>query len=535
MDIREITESIQYRNIELDSVSESGELTGYLSTYNDIDSYGTYMMDGAFDDAIQQFQELGYLPLLWQHNSDQPIGSWVLLNTDDKGLKGTAKFTLEDPFAVSALAHARDRSVRGLSIGFRVSDKDIIWDKTRKAYGIRKISLVECSLVTFPANKQAIVTDVKNEDFTMQENNVELNEDMTRMQSEIDALKREIADIKTPKISSASTEEKNTDNYERAFHDYIRAGVAMRDDPTPPVAGNTGTNAQGGYLVPDGLDKRVIELLNVQSVIRRNATILTPEGNKYERPYKKTGIDADWVGETSSRPQTNAQTYDMITAELGELYAFPMYSQRFLADSWYNVQNAFVRDLANAFADKEESAFISGNGTNKPKGILTYTLSTAGDKTRTWNELQKVNSESATDVTLNSLIKIKDSLNAVYRPNAKWYMNTNTYTDLQQLLKDSTQRRVFGDVDVATDAPVRLLGYPIVIDDYLPDVASASNPIIFGDMKAGYAVLDRPGIGVVRDDLTNKPFIGLYSTKRVGGLVQDYRALKVLTIAVTSA
>ena len=131
------------------------------------------------------------------------------------------------------------------------------------------------------------------------------------------------------------------------------------------------------------------------------------------------------------------------------------------------------------------------------------------------------------------MIKAKDQLNTGYRSNAKWYMNTNTYTALQDLLKDSTQRRIFGNVDVATNAPTLLLGYPIVICEYLPDIASGSNPIIFGDMKSGYAVLDRPGIGIVRDDLTNKPYVGFYSIKRVGGLVQDYRALKVVHVGTS--
>ena len=223
----------------------------------------------------------------------------------------------------------------------------------------------------------------------------------------------------------------------------------------------------------------------------------------------------------------------MISAEVGELYAFPQYTQNFLADTWYNVEQGFARDLAITFADKEETAFISGDGSNKPKGILgsTTTFGTEDDTQRDWNKLQKVNTGSATGITLNSLYAIKDSLNYAYRANAKWYMSTSTYTALQQALVDGEHRGIFGRGDVSQNMPETLLGYPIEIDDYMPAVAANSYPIIFGDMRQGYAILERPGIGVLRDMYSNKPYIGLYTIKRVGGLIQDYRALKVLCVA----
>ena len=114
-------------------------------------------------------------------------------------------------------------------------------------------------------------------------------------------------------------------------------------------------------------------------------------------------------------------------------------------------------------------------------------------------------------------------------------MSTSTYTALQQTLIDGEHRGIFGRGDVSQNMPETLLGYPIEIDDYMPAVAANACPIVFGDMRQGYAILERPGIGVLRDMYSNKPYIGLYSIKRVGGLIQDYRALKVLCVAVTSA
>ena len=540
------------------SVNDEGIFEGYLSTYDDVDSYGTYFIPGAWDKSIERFNSGEVIPVLWSHDRSKPIGKFTELKSDDKGLWGRGKLTLEDPQAKIAYAHMKDGSVMGLSVGFEMDYDNVIYNRLLDALGIAEADLFECSVVVFPANSNAKITNYKSQNHdhgevkmegsiaeTIEKMNAAIENlrnaqtaqndaEISKRDTEIADLKKQIAQLSNPITGTAQTEDPSK-QYEKDFHNYLKTGNALnlRNDPVPPVAGSEGTNANGGFICPDGLDKRVVELLTPRSTIRRNATIIVPAGKKYERPYKKTGITSGWVGETTARTATDAQTYDMISAEVGELYAFPQYTQNFLADTWYNVEQGFARDLAITFADKEETAFISGDGSNKPKGILgsTTTFGTEDDAHRDWNKLQKVNTGSATGITLNSLYAIKDSLNYAYRSNAKWYMSTSTYTALQQTLVDAERRGIFGRGDVSQNMPETLLGYPIEIDDYMPAVAANSYPIIFGDMRQGYAILERPGIGVLRDMYSNKPYIGLYSIKRVGGLIQDYRALKVLCVA----
>lgn len=540
------------------SVNDEGIFEGYLSTYDDVDSYGTYFIPGAWDKSIERFNSGEVIPVLWSHDRSKPIGKFTELKSDDKGLWGRGKLTLEDPQAKIAYAHMKDGSVMGLSVGFEMDYDNVIYNRMLDALGIAEADLFECSVVVFPANSNAKITNYKSQNHdhgevkmegsiaeTIEKMNAAIENlrnaqtaqndaEISKRDTEIADLKKQIAQLSNPITGTAQTEDPSK-QYEKDFHNYLKTGNALnlRNDPVPPVAGSEGTNANGGFICPDGLDKRVVELLTPRSTIRRNATIIVPAGKKYERPYKKTGITSGWVGETTARTATDAQTYDMISAEVGELYAFPQYTQNFLADTWYNVEQGFARDLAITFADKEETAFISGDGSNKPKGILgsTTTFGTEDDAHRDWNKLQKVNTGSATGITLNSLYAIKDSLNYAYRSNAKWYMSTSTYTALQQTLVDAERRGIFGRGDVSQNMPETLLGYPIEIDDYMPAVAANSYPIIFGDMRQGYAILERPGIGVLRDMYSNKPYIGLYSIKRVGGLIQDYRALKVLCVA----
>ena len=554
-----MTREFQKRDLNFRaSVNDEGIFEGYLSTYDDVDSYGTYFIPGAWDKSIERFNSGEVIPVLWSHDRSKPIGKFTELKSDEKGLWGRGKLTLEDPQAKIAYAHMKDGSVMGLSVGFEMDYDNVIYNRLLDALGIAEADLFECSVVVFPANSNAKITNFKSQTHDHGENKMEgsiaetiekmnaaienlrtaqtaqNDAEISKRDAEISELKKQIAQLSNP-INGTAQAEDPSKQYEKDFHNYLKTGNALnlRNDPVPPVAGSEGTNANGGFICPDGLDKRVVELLTPRSTIRRNATIIVPAGKKYERPYKKTGITSGWVGETTARTATDAQTYDMISAEVGELYAFPQYTQNFLADTWYNVEQGFARDLAITFADKEETAFISGDGSNKPKGILgsTTTFGTEDDAHRDWNKLQKVNTGSATGITLNSLYAIKDSLNYAYRSNAKWYMSTSTYTALQQTLVDAERRGIFGRGDVSQNMPETLLGYPIEIDDYMPAVAANSYPIIFGDMRQGYAILERPGIGVLRDMYSNKPYIGLYSIKRVGGLIQDYRALKVLCVA----
>ena len=535
------------------SISENGEFEGYISTYYDVDSYGTYFMPGAWDKSIERFNSGEVIPVLWSHDRKMPLGKCTELRSDEKGLWAHGKLTMEDPQAQTAYAHMKDGSVLGLSVGFEMDYDSVEYNQDLDAYGIADADLMEYSVVVFPANPNAKITQVKSShDHDIGENDMNLKDqidamnkaieeirtaansasdaEISKRDAEIASLKTQIAQLSNPITGTAQTEDPSK-QYEKDFHNYLKTGNALN----LRAAGSEGTNANGGYICPDGLDKRVVELLTPRSTIRRNATIIQAAGKNYQRPYKKTGITSGWIGETGSRTATDAQEYDVITATVGELYAFPQYTQNFLADTWYNFEEGFARDLAISFSDKEETAFVSGDGSNKPNGILSALREAKDDTQRTWNKLQQVNTESATGITLNSLYAIKDSLNYAYRSNAKWYMSTSTYTALQQTLVDGEHRGIFGRGDVSQNMPETLLGYPIEIDDYMPAVAANACPIVFGDMRQGYAILERPGIGVLRDMYSNKPYIGLYSIKRVGGLVQDYRALKVLCVAVTSA
>ena len=186
-------------------------------------------------------------------------------------------------------------------------------------------------------------------------------------------------------------------------------------------------------------------------------------------------------------------------------------------------------EVAREFAEKEGNAFLLGNGTNKPKGILAYAMSTATDKTRAFGTLQKLVSGTAAGFNGDNLMDLVYSTKKGYRRNAQFMMNTLTLATARKF-KDSEGNYLW-QPGLQAGQPSTLLGHSVAENEDMPDVAADANAIMFGDFKRGYAVVDRFGTRVLRDPYTNKPNVGFYTTKRVGGMLLDSNAIKVLTLS----
>ena len=146
--------------LHVKDVSEEGTFEGYGSIFNNVDSYGEKVAPGAFGESLARHQREGTKPLmLWQHNSDEPIGVWENLAEDGKGLKGTGRFVLETARGREAHALLKAGAIRGLSIGYRELEAEP--DGNNRI--LKKLDLMEISVVSFPANRRANVTAVKSE------------------------------------------------------------------------------------------------------------------------------------------------------------------------------------------------------------------------------------------------------------------------------------------------------------------------------------------------------------------------------------
>lgn len=329
--------------------------------------------------------------------------------------------------------------------------------------------------------------------------------------------------------------------YSQAFASYFRKGAdepAIREANAAgqrakiQAAMSVGTADAGGYLAPVEWDRKIGEALVTTSPMRRIATVQTTTVGAYSTIWSNRVWGTGWVGETASRPETTTPGLDTVEFAAGEIYANPAITQRLLDDADFNVEQWLADQVDVEFGAQESVAFISGNGTNKPRGVLTYVTGGASADFHPGGNLAVVNSGAATTlgtVPIDTLIGFAYSLPSPYRQNATWLMNSLTAATLAKL-KDADGNLIWRE-SVIVGQPSTLLGRPVEIDEGMPNIGADATPIAFGDFKRGYLINDRTGSRILRDPYTNKPFVMFYVTKRVGGGVADPNAIRLLKIA----
>ncbi|MBD9599385.1 phage major capsid protein [Pseudomonas sp. PDM10] len=346
---------------------------------------------------------------------------------------------------------------------------------------------------------------------------------------ELDALKsdleKELLALKRPD----GTGTKAASEHKTAFLQFVRKGVDTGLGDLQAKALQIGTEADGGYAVPEEMDRNIIQLLRDTSPMRQVCNQITVGSPDYKRLVGLGGAGSGWVGETDPRPATGTPTLGQISAFMGEIYSNPQATQASLDDIFFNAETWLNEEVAREFSEKEGNAFLLGNGTNKPKGLLAYPLLTTSDDDRAFGSLQKLISGVAGTFNGDKLIDLIHALKAGYRANGKFMMGNLTVAYVRKL-KDSEGNYLWRP-GLEAGAPSSLLGYGIVENEDMPDVAADANAIAFGDFKRAYTIVDRIGTRVLRDPYTNKPYVGFYTTKRVGGMLVDSQAVKVLTLS----
>jgi HK97 family phage major capsid protein len=322
-----------------------------------------------------------------------------------------------------------------------------------------------------------------------------------------------------------------TDPAKAAFIDgYVRRGAEVE---LKSFAGNV--PADGGYAVPREIDEQIDVLLKAASPIRAVANVVQVGSAGYRKLVTQNGVNSGWATEVGARTVTNTPVFNEIVPSFGELYANPAATQAMLDDAQFDVESWLAGEISSEFAKAEGTAFVNGDGVNKPKGFLSASIAVTTDASRAFGTLQYVPSGAAADfLTANPQDKLLDlvhALRAPYRRGAVWIMNSNTLSKIRKF-KDTTGAFIW-QAGLATGQPDSLLGYPVVESEDMPDVAANSVPVAFGNFKAGYLIAERSETSILRDPYTNKPYVNFYATKRIGGAVSNSEAIKVMKIAVS--
>ncbi len=308
---------------------------------------------------------------------------------------------------------------------------------------------------------------------------------------------------------------------------YLRQG---RESEVKSLSGAVA--ADGGYAVPREIDALIAARLKDVSPIRAIAQVVQTGTAGYRKLITTGGTASGWVSETAARPETATPAFAEIAPPSGELYANPAASQAMLDDAAFDLEAWLADEIAMEFARAEGAAFVSGNGTNRPRGFLTGTPTTADDASRAFGTLQFLGTGNATGLGAEpeeKLIDLVHALKAGHRQGASWVMNSATLAEVRKL-KTSDGAFVW-QPGLVEGQPDRLLGYPVVEAEDMPDIAANAFPIAFGNFRAGYLIAERTATSILRDPFTNKPFVHFYATKRIGGQVLDSDAIKLLKIA----
>lgn len=316
--------------------------------------------------------------------------------------------------------------------------------------------------------------------------------------------------------------------HKSAFDAYVRKG-----DTAPLLSLDTkslsiGSDPDGGYLVPEQTETEIGRLLNDASPIRAISDVRQVSANVYKKPFTVTGPATGWVGETAARPETAGPTLAEMQFPTMELYAMPAATQSLLDDSVVNIDQWIAQEVQAAFADQESAAFVAGDGVNKPKGFLDYT--NVDDSAWTWGNIGYTltgadGAFAATDAS-DALVDTIYALKAGYRQNAHWVMNRTTQAEVRKL-KDADGNYLWQPA-ASVDGQATLMNFPIAESEDMPDIASDATAIAFGNFKRGYLIVDRLGVRILRDPYSSKPYVLFYTTKRVGGGVQNFEAIKLL-------
>ncbi len=364
-----------------------------------------------------------------------------------------------------------------------------------------------------------------------------INATITSLSGDLDKVQASIAAMKIGGAGDAK--DPAIGEHAKAFNRFFRNGseAGLRD---LEVKAKLSTNSEpdGGYLVPEEMEQSIDRVLGTVSTIRGLSSVMTiSAGDTYKLMVNQGGAGSGWVGETESRPETNTPTLKEIAINLGELYANPAATQKMLDDGRIDIAAWLADEVSTVFAEQEGAAFATGDGVNKPRGILSYT--NVANASYAWGSVGYIASGAsgafATPTTslssADALIDLYYALKAGYRNNASWLMSDATMGAVRKL-KDVDGKFVWAP-PTALGEVATVLMKPVYTDDNMSAIAANSYSIAFADFRRAYQIVDKFGIRVLRDPFTSKPNVLFYTTKRVGGGIRNFEAIKLMKFAAS--
>lgn len=360
-----------------------------------------------------------------------------------------------------------------------------------------------------------------------------------RINAEISQLTKLVEDTKAAtdalRVGGAgNTPDADKQAHASAFNKWFRRGGQSVEDSLVDLQVKAGLTTEsdpdGGYLVPEQMEGTIDRVLGTVSAIRGLARVINVGTDEYSKLVNLGGAGSGWVGESDARPETATPTLSKIVINSGEIYANPAATQRSLDDASFNVEQWLADEVSIAFAEQEGAAFWNGDGKDKPRGIKSYT--TVANASYAWGKIGFVPTGGAAGFAASNpadaIIALYYALKSGYR-NGAAFLTSDAVLGQVRSFKDGQGNYLWAPP--TADMPATILGKPVQTDDNIDALAANAFPMAFGNFERGYLIADRVGIRVLRDPYTNKPNVHFYTTKRVGGAVVNFEAIKLLKCA----
>ncbi len=315
-------------------------------------------------------------------------------------------------------------------------------------------------------------------------------------------LDRAMSEARRPAIGAEPAVLASAPEAKAAFEGYVRTG---RELGLEIKAGLSSAPTSGGYVVPAETERAIERRLMATSPMREIATVRTVAGGVFKKPVSTAGIASGWVAETAARPETDPATLALLEFPAADLYANPAATQALLDDTLVDLDEWLASEVEDAFAAQETTAFVTGDGVNKPKGFLSYDV--VADADQEWGEIGYIASGAAgafaASTPADRLIDLIYAPKAQYRPNGRFVMNRKTVSAVRKF-KDADGAYIWSPAGRPGET-ASLLGYPVTEIETMPDIAANSFAIAFGDFQRGYLIVDRAGVRVLRVPYSAKP------------------------------
>ncbi len=359
---------------------------------------------------------------------------------------------------------------------------------------------------------------------------------LQQQEERLTMLDRKTTTLSRPVLSTAASLGAEVEvPHQKAMGAYLRHGDddGLRGLVLEGKALATNVNADGGFLLNPQMSDTIQSMLSSTSSLRAVANVVNVEAANYDVLIDRSDPGSGWAQEVPVTVETSTPLIERISIRLHELAAMPKASQRILDDTAFDVEGWLATKIAQRFIRAEAAAFVNGDGVDKPRGIMLPPR--VPNATWTWGNIGYVPSGAAADfptvAPADCIVNLVYALNADYRANATFVMNSKTAGAVRKL-KDADGRFLWAD-GLQQGQPAVLMGYPVLILEDMPDVAAGAHAIAFGDFRAGYTIAERPDLRILRDPFSAKPHVLFYASKRVGGDVTDFAAIKLLRFAVS--